>query len=131
MPCSWSARGVTNHAPVPCYLFLPQIYRGDDLSYTVQSLEPNCEYQFRVCAIRIPADNSTDLPGPYSVWATYQTTSNRKDEGSSESGGEGRSLSGGELERISLGEQQVAAIIMAVVLVCAIVIAIILQYLVS
>lgn len=107
------------------------IYRGDDLSYTVQSLEPNCEYQFRVCAIRIPADNSTDLPGPYSVWATYQTTSNRKDEGSSESGGEGRSLSGGELERISLGEQQVAAIIMAVVLVCAIVIAIILQYLVS
>lgn len=61
----------------------------------------------------------------------YQTSSNRSDEEVTESESEGRSLVGGRQEWKPLGDQQVAAIIMLMFIVGAIIIAIILQNLVS
>ncbi|KAJ8030329.1 Fibronectin type-III domain-containing protein 3A [Holothuria leucospilota] len=106
------------------------IYRGEDSSYLVQSLEPNSLYGFRVCAIRIPADESPELVGVYSPWGMVHTSSNRQSNDSMGSG-EGKVSQSGKKEWKSLEDQQVAAIIMLVFLISAIVIAIILQYLVS
>lgn len=55
-------------------LMLPtplQVYRGPEFKYTLVDLEPGCEYNVRVCPIRLASTG--ELPGAYSPSAGFLT----------------------------------------------------------
>ncbi|XP_033098963.1 fibronectin type-III domain-containing protein 3A-like isoform X2 [Anneissia japonica] len=51
-----------------------KVYQGPDTKFTLINLTPNTEYRVRVCAVRLPADDSTELIGPFSPGTTFTTS---------------------------------------------------------
>uniref|UniRef100_A0A6I8P8E2 Fibronectin type-III domain-containing protein 3A n=1 Tax=Ornithorhynchus anatinus TaxID=9258 RepID=A0A6I8P8E2_ORNAN len=101
-----------------------QIYKGPDLSFRYSGLQQNCEYRFRVCAIRQCQDpvGHQDLVGPYSgtvIFISQRTeppTSTNKD-----------TVETTRTQR-SLSDEQCAAVILVLFATFSILIAFIIQY---
>lgn len=101
-----------------------QIYKGPDWSFRYSGLQLNCEYRFRVCAIRQCQETAghQDLIGPYSATVlfisqrTEPPTSTNKDTV--------------EITRTqrTLSDEQCAAVILLLFAVFSILIAFIIQY---
>ncbi|XP_071951252.1 fibronectin type-III domain-containing protein 3A-like [Antedon mediterranea] len=50
-----------------------KVYQGSDNKFTLTNLTPNTEYRVRVCAVRLSADDSTELIGPFSPGTPFTT----------------------------------------------------------
>nr|XP_020759690.1 fibronectin type-III domain-containing protein 3A isoform X1 [Odocoileus virginianus texanus]XP_020759691.1 fibronectin type-III domain-containing protein 3A isoform X1 [Odocoileus virginianus texanus]XP_020759692.1 fibronectin type-III domain-containing protein 3A isoform X1 [Odocoileus virginianus texanus]XP_020759693.1 fibronectin type-III domain-containing protein 3A isoform X1 [Odocoileus virginianus texanus]XP_020759694.1 fibronectin type-III domain-containing protein 3A isoform X1 [Od len=101
-----------------------QIYRGPDSSFRYSSLQLNCEYRFRVCAIRQCQDPAghQDLVGPYSTTVLF--ISQRTEPPASA----GRDTVGGSRPGRALSDEQCAAVILVLFAFFSILIAFIIQY---
>ncbi|KAF4025599.1 hypothetical protein G4228_017782 [Cervus hanglu yarkandensis] len=101
-----------------------QIYRGPDSSFRYSSLQLNCEYRFRVCAIRQCQDPAghQDLVGPYSTTVLF--ISQRTEPPASAS----RDTVEGSRPGRALSDEQCAAVILVLFAFFSILIAFIIQY---
>ncbi|XP_027446653.1 fibronectin type-III domain-containing protein 3A isoform X3 [Zalophus californianus] len=101
-----------------------QIYKGPDSSFRYSSLQLNCEYRFRVCAIRQCQDpvGHQDLVGPYSTTVLF--ISQRTDPPASTS----RDTVESTRSRRALSDEQCAAVILVLFAFFSILIAFIIQY---
>ncbi|XP_036599354.1 fibronectin type-III domain-containing protein 3A isoform X1 [Trichosurus vulpecula] len=102
-----------------------QIYKGSDWYFRYSGLQQNCEYRFRVCAIRQCQDtvgSHQDLVGPYSATVifisqrTEPPASTHKD-----------TVETTRLQR-TLTDEQCAAVILVIFAVFSILVAFIIQY---
>lgn len=101
-----------------------QIYKGPDSSFRYSSLQLNCEYRFRVCAIRQCQDpvGHQDLVGPYSTTVLF--ISQRTEPVASAH----RDTEGSTRTRRALSDEQCAAVILVLFAFFSILIAFIIQY---
>ncbi|KAB0392870.1 hypothetical protein E2I00_003225 [Balaenoptera physalus] len=101
-----------------------QIYKGPDSSFRYSSLQLNCEYRFRVCAIRQCQDpvGHQDLVGPYSTTVLF--ISQRTEPPASTN----RDTVGSTRTRRALSDEQCAAVILVLFAFFSILIAFIIQY---
>ena len=101
-----------------------QIYKGPDSSFRYSSLQLNCEYRFRVCAIRQCQDpvGHQDLVGPYST--TVLLISQRTEPPASTN----RDAVESTRTRRALSDEQCAAVILVLFAFFSILIAFIIQY---
>lgn len=101
-----------------------QIYRGPDTSFRYSSLQLNCEYRFRVCAIRQCQDPAghQDLVGPYSTTVFF--ISQRTEPLASSN----RDTVDSARTRRTLSDEQCAAVILVLFAFFSILIAFIIQY---
>uniref|UniRef100_UPI00398E758F fibronectin type-III domain-containing protein 3A isoform X3 n=1 Tax=Pristiophorus japonicus TaxID=55135 RepID=UPI00398E758F len=101
-----------------------QIYKGPETTFQVSNLQLNCEYRFRVCAIRQCQDTQGfhDLIGPYS--ATVILYSQRNETPASNS----KETTEVTKTAQTLSDEQCAALILALFAIVSILIAFIVQY---
>ncbi|XP_020920984.1 fibronectin type-III domain-containing protein 3A isoform X1 [Sus scrofa] len=101
-----------------------QIYKGPDSAFRYSSLQLNCEYRFRVCAIRQCQDpvGHQDLVGPYSTTVLF--ISQRTEPPASTS----RDTVESTRTRRALSDEQCAAVILVLFAFFSILIAFIIQY---
>ncbi|KAL4691026.1 hypothetical protein H8959_013987 [Pygathrix nigripes] len=101
-----------------------QIYKGPDSSFRYSSLQLNCEYRFRVCAIRQCQDSlgHQDLVGPYSTTVLF--ISQRTEPPASTN----RDTVESTRTRRALSDEQCAAVILVLFAFFSILIAFIIQY---
>ncbi|KAM6178878.1 fibronectin type-III domain-containing protein 3A [Rhynchocyon petersi] len=101
-----------------------QIYKGPDSSFRYSSLQLNCEYRFRVCAIRQCHDpvGHQELVGPYSTTVLF--ISQRTEPPASAS----KDTADSPRQQRALSDEQCAAIILVLFAVFSILIAFIIQY---
>ncbi|KAM5289289.1 fibronectin type-III domain-containing protein 3A [Ctenodactylus gundi] len=101
-----------------------QIYKGPDSSFRYSSLQLNCEYRFRVCAIRQCQDplGHQDLIGPYSTTVLF--ISQRTEPPASTT----RATVESTRTRRALSDEQCAAVILVLFAFFSILIAFIIQY---
>lgn len=101
-----------------------QIYKGPDTSFRYSSLQLNCEYRFRVCAIRQCQDpvGHQDLVGPYSTTVLF--ISQRTEPPSSAN----KDTVDSVRTRRTLSDEQCAAVILVLFAFFSILIAFIIQY---
>ncbi|XP_043556337.1 fibronectin type-III domain-containing protein 3A isoform X3 [Chiloscyllium plagiosum] len=101
-----------------------QIYKGPETTFQVSNLQLNCEYRFRVCAIRQCQDTQGfhDLMGPYSATVTLYSQRNETPANSSKSTTEVTKTTQ------TLSDEQCAALILALFAIVSILIAFIVQY---
>ncbi|XP_027245964.1 fibronectin type-III domain-containing protein 3A isoform X1 [Cricetulus griseus] len=101
-----------------------QIYKGPDTSFRHSSLQLNCEYRFRVCAIRQCQDHvgHQDLVGPYSTTVLF--ISQRTEPPASTN----KDTVDGVRTRRTLSDEQCAAVILVLFAFFSILIAFIIQY---
>ncbi|KAI9548005.1 hypothetical protein NQZ68_013023 [Dissostichus eleginoides] len=104
-----------------------QSYKGSATSFHVQSLQPNSDYRFRVCAIR-QCQEAPELSGPYSPTVTLSPQ--RSDVAVSGGAAGSGSRAGVESNRArrSLTDEQCAFLLLMVFAVIAILIAFVIQY---
>ena len=104
-----------------------QSYKGSATSFHVQSLQPNSDYRFRVCAIR-QCQEAPELSGPYSPTVTLSPQ--RSDVAVSGGSAGSGSRAGVESNRArrSLTDEQCAFLLLMVFAVIAILIAFVIQY---
>nr|KAF6460328.1 fibronectin type III domain containing 3A [Molossus molossus] len=101
-----------------------QIYKGPDSSFRYSSLQLNCEYRFRVCAIRQCQDpvGHQDLVGPYSTTVFF--ISQRTEPPASTT----RDTVESTRTRRALSDEQCAAVILVLFAFFSILIAFVIQY---
>ncbi|XP_060050844.1 fibronectin type-III domain-containing protein 3A isoform X3 [Erinaceus europaeus] len=101
-----------------------QIYKGPDSSFRYSSFQLNCEYRFRVCAIRQCQDpvGHQDLVGPYSTTVFF--ISQRTEPPASTN----RDTVESTRTRRALSDEQCAAVILVLFAFFSILIAFIIQY---
>ncbi|XP_068123361.1 fibronectin type-III domain-containing protein 3A isoform X1 [Hyperolius riggenbachi] len=101
-----------------------QAYKGPNTSYRYSALHLNCEYRFRVCAIRQCQDAAgpQDLTGPYS--ATVLFISHRNESQTSTS----KDIIEPTRTARTLSDEQCAAVILVLFATFSILIAFIIQY---
>ncbi|XP_067896397.1 fibronectin type-III domain-containing protein 3A isoform X3 [Heterodontus francisci] len=101
-----------------------QIYKGPETTFQVSNLQLNCEYRFRVCAIRQcqGTQGFHDLMGPYS--ATVILYSQRNETPASNS----KDTTEVTKTAQTLSDEQCAALILALFAIVSILIAFIVQY---
>ncbi|XP_048396206.1 fibronectin type-III domain-containing protein 3A isoform X2 [Stegostoma tigrinum] len=101
-----------------------QIYKGPETTFQVSNLQLNCEYRFRVCAIRQCQDTQGlhDLMGPYSATVTLYSQRNETPANSSKNTTEVTKTTQ------TLSDEQCAALILALFAIVSILIAFIVQY---
>ncbi|XP_038658557.1 fibronectin type-III domain-containing protein 3A isoform X6 [Scyliorhinus canicula] len=101
-----------------------QIYKGPETTFQVSNLQLNCEYRFRVCAIRQCQDTQGfhDLMGPYSAPVILYSQRNETPASNSKDTTEVTKSTQ------SLSDEQCAALILALFAVVSILIAFIVQY---
>uniref|UniRef100_A0A8I3X6A5 Fibronectin type III domain containing 3A n=1 Tax=Callithrix jacchus TaxID=9483 RepID=A0A8I3X6A5_CALJA len=101
-----------------------QIYKGPDPYFRYSSLQLNCEYRFRVCAIRQCQDSlgHQDLVGPYSTTVLF--ISQRTEPPASTN----RDTVESTRTRRALSDEQCAAVILVLFAFFSILIAFIIQY---
>ncbi|XP_072440655.1 fibronectin type-III domain-containing protein 3A isoform X1 [Chiloscyllium punctatum] len=101
-----------------------QIYKGPETTFQVSNLQLNCEYRFRVCAIRQCQDTQGfhDLMGPYSATVTLYSQRNETPANNSKSTTEVTKTTQ------TLSDEQCAALILALFAIVSILIAFIVQY---
>uniref|UniRef100_A0A3Q3J929 Fibronectin type-III domain-containing protein 3A n=1 Tax=Monopterus albus TaxID=43700 RepID=A0A3Q3J929_MONAL len=104
-----------------------QAYKGSATSFHVQSLQPNSEYRFRVCAIR-QCQDAPELSGPYSPTVTLFPQRNDMAVGGSMAGSGSRAGTDSIRARRSLTDEQCAFLLLMVFAVIAILIAFVIQY---
>lgn len=106
----------------------PQLYKGPNTSFHIQSLQANSDYRFRVCAVR-QCQDAPELSGPYSPTVTL---SQQRSEAAAASGSAGGLASRASAEsgrsRRSLTDEQCAFLLLMVFAVIAILIAFVIQY---
>lgn len=105
-------------------IFPQQIYKGPDTSFRYSSLQLNCEYRFRVCAIRQCQDPTghQDLVGPYSTTVFFISQRTEPPASSNKD-----SVDSARTRR-TLSDEQCAAVILVVFAFFSILIAFIIQY---
>ncbi|XP_069745767.1 fibronectin type-III domain-containing protein 3A isoform X2 [Narcine bancroftii] len=101
-----------------------QIYKGPETTFQVSNLQLNCEYRFRVCAIRQcqGTQGFHDLVGPYSATVTLYSQRNETPTSSSKNTTEITNTAQ------TLSDEQCAALILALFAVVSVLIAFIVQY---
>ena len=102
------------------------MYRGNGTSFTLENLQPKSEYQVRVCAIRLSADES-ELYGAYSPGHNFCTASPEPVNKPKES----RDSDGEVIKSKQWTDQQLAAILLSSLMVLAILIAFVAQQFIS
>lgn len=98
-----------------------QVYRGSGTSFTLENLQPKSDYVVRVCAIRMSSDES-ELYGAYSPGHSFSTASPEpvKPVVSRANNAEG-------IEPKQWTDQQLAALLLAGVMILAVLIAFVAQ----
>uniref|UniRef100_A0A8C9WYI1 Fibronectin type-III domain-containing protein 3A n=1 Tax=Sander lucioperca TaxID=283035 RepID=A0A8C9WYI1_SANLU len=104
-----------------------QAYKGSATSYHVQSLQPNSDYRFRVCAIR-QCHDAPELSGPYSPTVTLSPQRSDVVLGGSAAGSGSRAGAESSRSRRSMTDEQCAFLLLMVFAVIAILIAFVIQY---
>lgn len=111
------------------FFFLPphafcQIYKGPDWSFRYTGLQLNCEYRFRVCAVRQCQETAghQDLVGPYSAPVLF--ISQRTEPPASTN----KDTVQTARTQWSQSDQVCAAVILALFAIFSILIAVIIQY---
>ncbi|XP_059823849.1 fibronectin type-III domain-containing protein 3A isoform X2 [Hypanus sabinus] len=101
-----------------------QIYKGPETTFQVSNLQLNCEYRFRVCAIRQcqGTQGFHDLVGPYSASVTLYSQRNETPTSSSKDTTEVTKAAQ------TLSDEQCAALILALFAAVSVLIAFIVQY---
>ncbi|XP_075389394.1 fibronectin type-III domain-containing protein 3A isoform X1 [Tenrec ecaudatus] len=101
-----------------------QMYKGPDSSFRYSSLQLNCEYRFRVCAIRQCQDpvGQQDLTGPYSTTVLFISQKTAALASTHRDAVEGTRC------RRALSDEQCAAIILVLFAFFSVLIAFVIQY---
>ncbi|KAM9321018.1 fibronectin type-III domain-containing protein 3A [Gastrophryne carolinensis] len=101
-----------------------QAYKGHNTSYRYAALHLNCEYRFRVCAIRQCQDaaGSQDLTGPYSATVLFISQRNESQTNTS------KDITEPTRTTRTLSDEQCAAVILVLFAIFSILIAFIIQY---
>lgn len=101
-----------------------QIYKGPETTFQISNLQLNCEYRFRVCAIRQcqGTQGFHDLVGPYSATVTLYSQRNETPTSNSKDTTEATKTAQ------TLSDEQCAALILALFAVVSVLIAFIVQY---
>lgn len=104
--------------------FFFQIYKGPETTFQISNLQLNCEYRFRVCAIRQcqGTQGFHDLVGPYSATVTLYSQRNETPTSNSKDTTEATKTAQ------TLSDEQCAALILALFAVVSVLIAFIVQY---
>ncbi|XP_034024342.1 LOW QUALITY PROTEIN: fibronectin type-III domain-containing protein 3A [Thalassophryne amazonica] len=104
-----------------------QVYKGSATSFHAQSLQPNSDYRFRVCAIR-QCQDAPELSGPYSPTGTLSLQRNDLATSSSAAASGSRAVTESSRARRSLTDEQCAFLLLMIFAVIAILIAFVIQY---
>ncbi|XP_077340400.1 fibronectin type-III domain-containing protein 3A isoform X1 [Lithobates pipiens] len=101
-----------------------QAYKGPNTSYRYSALHLNCEYRFRVCAIRQCQDAAgpQDLSGPYSATVLFISHKNESQSNTS------KDITEPTRTTRTLSDEQCAAVILVLFATFSILIAFIIQY---
>ncbi|XP_035829231.1 fibronectin type-III domain-containing protein 3a [Aplysia californica] len=105
-----------------------QIYKGPNSHFQVEDLLPQTEYQARVAAVRLSADNTGDITGSFSSGVLFSTPAPETVKSDS---GSGSASEGHAEERKPWTDQQWAAVILGCFVLVAIVSAFLCQQLIN
>lgn len=108
-----------------------QIYKGPDLSFRLESLQPASRYNMRVCAIRVFRDGSGELAGSFSTSTGFNTLSPEESLSKESKAQADLSLNGESTFGRSISDQQWALIILLLFAVFCGGFAMVLQYYLS
>lgn len=106
------------------FLFFLKAYKGPNTSYRYSALHLNCEYRFRVCAIRQCQDGAglQDLTGPYSATVLFISQRNESQSNTS------KDITEPTRTTRTLSDEQCAAVILVLFAIFSILVAFIIQY---
>lgn len=104
-----------------------QLYKGPATSFHIQSLQPNSDYRFRVCAVR-QCQDAPELSGPYSPTVTLSQQRSDAVASSGAASVGSRAPTESIRSRRSLTDEQCAFLLLMVFAVIAILIAFVIQY---
>ncbi|TNN01159.1 fibronectin type-III domain-containing protein 3A isoform X3 [Takifugu flavidus] len=104
-----------------------QLYKGPSTSFHIQSLQPNSDHRFRVCAVR-QCQDAPELSGPYSPTVTLSQQRSDAVASSGAASVGARAPTESIRSRQSLTDEQCAFLLLMVFAVIAILIAFVIQY---
>lgn len=107
-----------------------QVYRGPAQSYRLEGLATDCEYVVRVCALRVCADGSEPVYGPWSMGRPLRTISLRSGSVAEATSRVDRGVAA-SAERRQLTDQQWAVIILFAFAIFAVLVAFVAQYIIA